>query len=423
MSVVDLARGGVPHPASRASASAPDRLAELLLYLPIVGVTFFSKFGMSFGTRSVSVALLFIWAALAAGVLLGRMQINVGNFVFYSAMVAVLAAEQVFGGHYFSGKSIALLVVLHFPYIASLGSGLARQDLLLRFYANVALILALCGIVQFAGQFVTAYETLFPIDQLPDGLLLSGYHNLIPLGSSGLYKSNGIFLNEPSELSQNLAIAVIIEFLFVRRFLRRLLRLFILAAGMAVSFSGTGLVILACVAPLIIIMQRRLDLFFLLLVLGALGLGAVALVGAEALHLEVFVERAGELRQGGSETSGFARYLAGFYLFDQYLWQDLGSTLFGMGAGAWEDYSRRAIYGAAGVTWVKMPFEYGLIGAAVYFAFIGNCIFRSRQSIFLRWGMLVYLLLNEALVPFAHGLILPALVWPSDEKRGRDEGA
>jgi hypothetical protein len=422
MSVVDLARGGVPHPASRVSAPAQDRLAELLLYLPIVGVTFFAKFGMSFGTRSISVALLFIWAALAAGLLLGRMQINGGNFVFYSAMVAVLAAEQVFGGNYFSGKSVALLVAIHFPYVVSLGNGLARQDSLLRFYANVALILALCGIAQFAGQFVTGYEMLFPIDQLPDGLLLGGYHNLIPLGSSGLYKSNGIFLTEPSELSQNLAIAIIIEFLFVRRFLQRLLRLFILAAGMAVSFSGTGLVLLACVAPLIIIIQRRLDLFLLLLVLGALGVG-VALIAADALHLEVFVERAGELRQGGSETSGFARYVAGFYLFDQYLWQDLGRTLFGMGAGAWEGYSRRAIYSAAGVTWVKIPFEYGLIGAAVYFAFIGNCIFRSRQSIFLRWGMMVYLLLNEALVPFAHGLILPALVWPSDEKRDRDEGA
>jgi hypothetical protein len=425
MTFVDTARGRPRGVTPGAQSARHFVLAEVILCMPIIGVTILEKFALQIGHKEVSFGLPMLCGAMAAGVLLGWMWLNVSNVVAYSVMIVVLASEQIFTGHYFSGRSIALLAVIHAPYLVSFRPGFVRPEVQLRFYCNLMFLLSILGAIQIAGQLITKdYEYFFPVDtMMPTSLVLQYWNNLNQLGSTGIYKANGVFMAEPSELSQDLAIAVIIEFTLLRSFWNRLIRLMVLFGGMVVTFSGTGVVILGLVLPIFIIIKKRLDVFFFLLLLLVIGAAAAYFLW-DTLHLEAYIERTSELSSGSTTSSGFARYIGGFYLFDQFLWTDVQNALFGTGSGGFDRYYHRAIYNVSAVTWVKIPFEYGLVGALFYFYFIYSCIFRTKQSIFLRAGMAVHILVNTPLVPFCQALIASLVLWaqaPEDKDEDHAE--
>jgi hypothetical protein len=396
---------------SSALAAAPpthDRIAEWLLFLPIIGVTFFSKLAIPFGTEQVSIGTPFIVVPVVVGLLLGRMRFLIPNLIAYAAMIVVLLGLQIFSGNDFSYKSLALLVVIHASYLVALRPGLARHDIQLQFYQTVMAIIAVCGIAQFALQFVTDHSTVFPIEtKFPDAFVIRNFNYMIPLRpGSAIYKSNGLFLIEPSTFSEYLAISFVIELLLFHRFTR----LTLLTLGLVLSYSGSGLVVLGCVLPFMLFVYRRFEL--LLLAIVVLG---VAYVASDALHLDIFVTRAGEFENPNS--SAYGRYIGGFDLFAQYLWPNFSNSLFGMGAGAFEHGGHIRSF-VSELTWVKMPFEYGLIGACVYFAFMGYCIYSTKQSVFLKSSLTITLVIFTPLVPYVHALILALLIWPSS-KPGR----
>lgn len=402
MSKTDSAQVHLPAPALTTAASAYDRLAELLLFMPIIGVTFLQKVAIPLGSYQVPIGTGIIAAATGIGLLLGRMRLIGVNLIFYTAMLVVLGSFQIFASEYISWKSFALLVVVHASYVVFLEPGSTRVHIQLRFYQNVMAIVAICGIAQFFLQFVTSSPYVFPIENyLPTKILLRGFNNMIPLSYNGsIYKSNGVFLVEPSTLSEYSAISFTIELLYYRR----ILRLALLAAAMIVSFSGTGIVILGCLLPPILIAYRRFELIILMI-----GIAVLIYLASDALHLDIFVRRATEFDDPTS--SGFARYIGPLYVLDQYLTPDVSHMMFGLGAGSFGHIGTPHEF-ANPVTWAKMPFEYGLIGAGVYFAFIGYCIYSTRQSVFLCSVLALALLLFGPLIPFIHALIFTLLVWP-----------
>jgi hypothetical protein len=213
-----------------------------------------------------------------------------------------------------------------------------------------------------------------------------------------------VFMLEPASFCQLCAIAIVIEWLYYRR----LWRLIAFAGGMVVSYSGTGVIVLAVVLPILIISHRRFDLLILMMA-GAL----IAYVGFDALQLDIFARRMNEF--SSPESSGFARYIGGFYLFEQYQWPNIGNALLGLGAGSAYPYGQRATFASSELSWVKMIFEFGLIGATVYFIFLFKCIFGMRRFALLGLALAATFLQNGALVPAVHGLILGLVVWPSLE--------
>jgi hypothetical protein len=321
--------------------------------------------------------------------------------------MSVICAAQILGGGEFSSLSIVLLAALHFPYCVQLTDGQQRSDWALRFFQAVAVVISACGVCQFLGQFVIDYRWLFPIETfLPEGFVMRNYNyfNELYYGSP-ILKSNGVFMLEASFFSQLAALALIIEIIYFRRLLCCLLFL----AAMVVTYSGSGLIVLLVALPIIVVVNRRIDI----LVYGLVALLAAYLL-FNTLGLQLFVQRLGEF--GASNSSGFARYVGGFYLFDQYLWPDTANALFGMGAGATDGVvGEQARYAAAAVTWVKVLFEYGLVGAAAYFAFLYFCLLSNRGPLAVKLAAAIMILLNGSLVPFAHALVFALLIWPAGE--------
>ena len=401
-------------PYALADARAAERFNQfcqhMLLGGAIVSTTLLQKFAIPLaGDTPLSVGLILIGLLTGAGLLMGQLRFDAVNLTLYLLVAAALMATQIAGGEDFSKSSLALLLAIHLPYVLRFRDPIADPTAPLRIYQNVMLVVAACGIAQFVLQFEIGWEKAFLLDTAtPKEFLDPGYHQLNPIGAAGhLYKANGFFMLEASLLSQTAAIAILIELLHFRR----LYRLIVYAAAMAVAYSGTGLILLGLLVPLMLIRSGR---FGLLLVLGALLLLVYAF--ADDLHLTALLDRATEF--SNVRSSGFARFVSIFYLISDYQLSDIPRLLRGLGAGAITRMNDVTYYRIHDPTWGKMVFEYGVLGAAVYFP----CFIRMLRPAGHGGGYLLIALLVQyfflggyLLTPVVHALFLALLVWPWSE--------
>jgi hypothetical protein len=181
---------------------------------------------------------------------------------------------------------------------------------------------------------------------------LRGYSITYPImrGVLPTLKANGMLFVEPSALSQFVALALLGELWWFRR--GRVLA--VLAAGLILSFSGTGLLMLA--GGLALGASVRLWA-------GLAGAGAVvALVLVMTGYSEAFTSRADELRRPG--TSGYERFVAP-YAAMRLPWEDsVSAVVWGYGAGRVEDLDTE--YSANYTPVPKVFLEYGLVGLAAF---------------------------------------------------------
>src|SRR4029079_6456701 len=197
--------------------------------------------------------------------------------------------------------SFLLLAVLYLPFAFSLRPDAVRADLwrwLVKIYVGSAVLLAAAGITQFFLQFVFRADWLFNFMPLiPEPIRASGGWNTVNWAGDWS-KSNGFFLREASIFSVAMAFALICELSMARR--KWVLAM--LAAGLVLTYSGSGLLCLA------VAMLFPLDRHCLLRVRAFAALAAaVYFVFGEALNLGYTVERMGEVNSG--RTSAYCRFV------------------------------------------------------------------------------------------------------------------
>ena len=401
-----------PGPAAAGAdiAGAGSLLAGLLLYTPLLSTTLLAKLSVPpFAAQSLSIAYLFIFLALAVGVVFGQLRLDSRRLSFYLLFVGCIGTVQLVRGEPFSLTSMLFLGLLHLAYVFYLprqGDSSARA---LDFFLGLASVVALLGIAQYGLQFVLGPRYAFPIENfVPGEFLIKGFNMQAPIAYGvATYRANGVFLAEPSFFSQLMAVAIVVELLSRNR----LWRVLLYGLALVVSHSGTGLLVLAVCGPLLLLLHRRWELLWLAL----FGL-LLAVVLGDLLDLDKLTGRIGEF--GAVRSSAYARFIGGFALFDHYLWPDPVKALFGHGPGLFPDYAARLPFPVAEMTLFKMVFEYGLLGAAGYFAFIFYCVFRSPAPVIARLAVALTLLLSGPFIPFFHGLALSLLVWNSAENEG-----
>lgn len=377
----------------------------LVLCIPIACASLLSKFGIpGYANIGIGIALPLMMLALAFGVLNNSVRIEPRRLALYCITLAVLMLPQLLQAGTFSLNSLLMLTVLHIPYVLVVMRGHELAPQALKFFLRVATLLACLAIAQYFLQGFIDTAILYPIDNLvPPDFVVQGFNaqGTINYGSTQI-RATGMFMLEPSFLSQFLAVAIVAEAVTTKR----LWPLGLYATGILVAHAGTGMLILLIVMPLVVIVHRRWDL----LLLGIIG--AVAIVTfAELLNLEMITNRANEFNDPNS--SGFARFVGGFYMFDQMLWPNLLRALFGYGAGSFMDYAHQFNNEVADMPMTKMVFEFGLVGALVYFGFIASCLFTSPLPRLLSLAIALTFLLNGMYVPFSHGLALGLLVLTS----------
>ena len=376
--------------------------SRLIVYTPLLFATVFAKFS-PLGAAFPSIGFMFpmVLLALMAGLLTGRLRFVPTRLALYLLMLSVLTLVQVWRGEAFSFGSLAMMAVLGLAYVPAVPDEMVTQEDALNFFRNLSFCIALAGVLQFAMQFVVPLEYVFPIEHfVPEAFRTHGYNNIAPLSyGSHIYKATGFVMLEPSVFCQLCALGLTAELATKSRSLR----LAGYAAALVVSYSGTGLLILAFTLPMLVVIHGRWDL----LLRGLLALAVLALL-AEPLHLTVTLNRAGEF--GSSGSSAFARFVGWTELFADKMWTSPVRAMFGYGSGSFFDAA--AGYKAGEMAHAKIIFEFGILGGLLYFAFIFHCLLRSRAPVVVRAAIMVAYFMNGAYSPTVTGFATTLLLWP-----------
>lgn len=374
----------------------------------IFGCVFLQRLAVPVGAIQLSLSFLIGYGGLAYLLLRGRIALSFPLCIFFFVVMAALTMSILHSGSSASLMSFFYLFSIYSLYLFKIrGDGQAASEEIQNLYQRFMLIAAAGGIAQFCLQFVLPFELLFPLETFVPPQFLFGeiYNVIIPLTyGSPIIKSNGFIFLEPSFFSQFLALAFILELMGRQR----ASRLALLAGGLLVAYSGTGLLLIALFLPYL--MLRRGNLYLLLF-----GLGALIILGfsATALNLDIFLGRVGEFNS--PESSGFARFVSPFYLFRDFM-GTAGAFLLGLGPGSIEEVMREASYRgyvSHDPTWIKAVLEYGVIAGLLLLAYVVAAFFAGSRSKVLSAVLLcLFLFLGGYLLnPIMHFLFAALLAW------------
>src|SRR5215813_12829054 len=269
----------------------------------LVSALFLQRFSLQFGNTFLVLDLVPVAFILLHQFLSGKLLIHYDRLFWFLAVGLAATCSLLLNFKSTMLTSYSLFLTLYSLVTLSRPSTADQHRRTLQVFQFLVMLLSCLAVAQFVAQFVVDGTRLLMFYGLvPDFLMAGsgGIHTIHPIeGSTNLLKSNGIFLAEPSTLSQITAAAILIEVLEFQR--PRYVLVFVLAFLLA--YSGTGLMTLFLFLPLAVVRHGRVALSALLVSMFALGLFATGII-----DLSVFVSRSSEFED--TRSSGFARFVA-----------------------------------------------------------------------------------------------------------------
>lgn len=384
---------------SVAGKDGKDRLTLGYFGVILVCVIFLQRFAINLPASSVAINLLVTYACVGVLLYSGRLSVSLGKLALYCAVAGVACIGAAVNADTASIPSLILLLFIYGGFVFTARTDRATYEAVLDIFQILMLVVAVLGIVQFFAQFIVRGLIPFSFEGLlPESILLRGVNTAVPLYyGSPIFKSNGLVFVEPSTFSQFLAFALLID--IVRAGMRP--RMVVYALALALSYSGTGPLMLAVFMPYVVLWGRGY-----LLAIGAVIFIAVLALFGDVLHLDAIVRRFGEFQS--TQTSGFARFISPFWLISDFVADSPIALLIGLGPGSISDYVTAVTYTAHDPSWGKLFFEYGIVGFATFFTFLIYCLFVDTHSRLLSAALLFGFLFFGGMLldPRLHALIL-----------------
>lgn len=345
-------------------------------------------------TVVLAVTVLFCFTALreSAGI--------VGTLLFL-ALVATTSTSSLLSAQP-SLSSLMLLFVTFSPLI------LLRKDVadqgrsFLRGYVAAILLGAAAALVQqFLQQLGHGYWD--PVQSISTVFLIPGFNSYYDLqyagGLAGQFKPNGIVFLEPSFLSLycGFAIVYLIASFPSKASPREMLlvgaQTLLAGAGLVVSSSSSGVLILICASfPLLTRLRRSAAL-----------LAGLLIAAITALQLGILDPLLAKVTEGFDGHTSTALRLTEPYAVLGSAW--LESPLFGSGAGAaYDAVINSGIRGLQATTPIRVLVDFGIIGFLVFAFSVGYALYLSvapwalRIAALAMWAIPADMLLNASLV-------------------------
>ncbi len=388
-----------------ASLSPSEQIVRTVFILELLAVVVFQKVGVPVGETSIALGLPAMWAGLAAIALSSRLLLDPIRLLLFSAFGVSALISQLMVGREFSGASMFLALSLYIPMCVRLKVSRALYLSCLNAFQVLMLIMLAVVVAQHLVQLTVGWRYWPDLDKiLPPMLRVPHFNYLQPMAyGSRFEKPNGIVFLEVSYLSQFAALALIVEAVYFRR----IWRLAAFALLVLLTFAGTGILILAVTAPLLL--SREGPRTFALAVAGAGVLIAVAIVTGwfHAIEGRIF-----EFQQQG--TSGYYRFVVpAREMFDRA--RDPGFLLTGIGAG------NTPLTIESPLAPVKVASEYGFVPMLLFCVFFVYAMFAGAPSKRLSLGFLAFYLLGGAsfalALPVLSCVLFCTLLYPSGEER------
>lgn len=226
------------YPADKLDRSAARTDAALL-----VAVLFLPRFSLPFGNTTLAFDLLTIGLILLYQFFSGKLLIQYDSLLWFLFFALTITCSLLFNFKSTMLTSYAQTTVFFGLFTIIRTSTVSQYRRTLKTFQFLVMLLSCLAIVQFPAQFLVDGKKLINFFGIFPDFLLNPDSTAIrdlTIGSSSLLKSNGIFLPEPSNLSQIVAFGILIEVLEFRR----PLYLLIMATGFLLAYSGTGLMVL-----------------------------------------------------------------------------------------------------------------------------------------------------------------------------------
>ncbi|RYF70795.1 MAG: hypothetical protein EOO39_15050 [Cytophagaceae bacterium] len=273
---------------------------RLFFVVQAIGIFFLQKLALPLGEGSLQLILPLFYAGLAMLAWRGTLNIDPIRLGLYAVLVSFAVISSILAEVPFSVPGLMLLALLYLPLVTFVRIDRAEYVDLLRFYQKCMLIISCIVMIQYVTQLLFGVESWVNLDNIiPKSLQFPNFMYMRPVfWGSPDFKPNGVFLLEPSFVSQFAIIAICIELVYFRR----IWMLVVLGMAQILSLSGSGLLILAFAAPLFLAkLPARL------VVAGAFA-GMVLAAGAFAIGwFDQIILRIGEFSQPNS--SAWFRYI------------------------------------------------------------------------------------------------------------------
>jgi hypothetical protein len=351
-----------------------DKSATRIDIALLVSALFLQRFSLPFGNTFLGLDLVLIGLILLHQFLSGKLLIQYDRSLWFLGFALATTCSLLLNFNSTMLTAYLQFTVLYSLFTLSRPSTPDQYKRTLQAFQFLMMILSCLAVAQFVAQFVVdARELVNFFGIFPDflfGFARAGGQMTVGAvaGGSSLMRSNGIFLAEPSFLSQFTAFGILIEVLEFRR----PRYLIVMALGFLVAYSGTGAMLLLLFLPLAGLRHSKAGLSVLLVVMFALGLFATGI-----MDLSVFTSRAGELED--TRTSGFVRFVSPFWLAAKHFdTSSLQAVLLGSGPGSAKNFGDARDGGGQLGTWIKILYEYGIIGSFIFSCFLASCLRRSR---------------------------------------------
>lgn len=415
MSVAALRSAWAP----RGVTASGETLFKAGLVFAVLALTVFDRFGLKLtGDWALPAAVLAMYVLAAILILTGAAELNRGGALAFVTVVTATGLSFLVNAWFeprpYQSVTAWMLVALSYaPFAVALAphaAGRRRWRWMAQLFANLAVLVALAGIAQFFVQFVFHPPWLFDYAPLiPEAIRASGQWNTVNPVSNWVQadgywiKANGFFLREASIFSVLLAFGILCELaLGARRW-----ALAAMAAGLVLSYSGSGLL---CLAVALAFPLGRQTLVRALGV--AAGAGLLALAFGDALNLDYTVNRIAEF--GSERSSAYCRFVHPAVVVLQGLGTDPWSTLLGHGPGSMTRMGATCV-DLHQPTYGKLLFEYGLVGALAFGALVLQALNRSGAPLRIRIALgVTWLFIGGHLVSseVIAALYLFCAVWP-----------
>lgn len=409
----------VDGPAARdAAAAVPPAALRVGFLFALLATTAFARFGIGLTSDfSISMGMVGLYVVAAAMVWSGQARVSPAGALLVAAVLLVATLSLLVNQNFapwrrqVSFNSWALLVVLYLPFALMVRPGADNRAMwlwLARAHLGVMVFVTVCGIAQYALQFV--YRPAWLIDftpLIPAPIRGSGLYNTANAMSTG-FKSNGFFLREPSTFSAYTAFALLLEWSLFRR--KWVLAVF--GMGLMLSYSGSGIMVL------LVAMMFPLG-FNTVLRAAAAALVAVAvyLLLGGVLNLDYTLGRVHEF--GSDRSSAYCRFILPGATALQSIDDQPWVSLLGHGPG-----TMQKLTASCETTFGKILFEYGLLGSLALLALLVHAVRRPWIPLRLRAGLLLFWLVlgGHLLGPDALLIIfLLCAIWPRDPAESADE--
>jgi hypothetical protein len=364
--------------ASRESTTSETPPVYTFFLVQVFGLVFLQKLGLPIGDKVMALSLPLMLGSMGMMLLrMGRLELDPKRMVFYSFFCFSALLSQILCRYEFSMGALILLLALYLPSTLRFQVDRATYDRCLRAWQSAMLVVSGIVVVQQVMQRLWGYQSWPNLNTLlPKAILVPNFNYFRETGyGSGVFQPHAIFFLEPSFVSQFLALALVIEFVFFKR------RLWMLAfgAGLLLTFAGTGLLIVAAALPLVI---SRLPAR--VLAGGGVLVVAGGLLAAKFGLLDQYATRAMEFNQQGS--SGYYRFTVPFQmLYTSIMNPDL--LFSGSGAGSSVEFEGMTVLPMA-VN--KLIDEYGLLTTVSFYLLFCYGLFQSTPSATLSVALFVF---------------------------------